>query len=185
MEDLDIIALFFARSEDAMHRTKEKYSRMLRSIIRRILPCPEDVEECENDTYFSAWQTIPPNRPANLKAYLAALARNQALRRYAYLHAEKRNPEMALSFDELAECLSDKSDGGIRYTDDELRDVINTFLGTLRPESRRVFLLRYWEFCSVKEIMQICSISKSKTESILFRTRHKLKKFLEERGYTE
>lgn len=185
MEDREIIELYFQRSEDAMRQTKQKYSGLILSIIRHILSCREDAEECENDTYLAVWQSIPPKRPDNFRAYLAGIARNLACSRYRYLHAEKRNADAALSFEELADCLSDKSDDGIRYTDDELRDTINTFLGTLRPENRRVFLLRYWECCSIKEIMQLCGISKSKTESILFRTRNKLKKFLQERGYTE
>ncbi len=185
MDDKDLIALYNARSEEAISQTEKQYGRLVRHIISQILKRTEDTEECENDTYLSVWNAIPPNRPQSLKAFLAVVARNNALKRYEYLHADKRNPEAAVSFDELAECLSDRSEGGIRYTDAELRETINAFLKTLKPEQRRVFLLRYWQCLSIREITAQCGISKSKAETMLFRTRRKLRTFLEERGYTE
>ncbi len=185
MNDIDIICLYQQRSEQAIAFTKEQYGRLVRHIISRILQSTQDTEECENDTYLAVWHTIPPQQPKHFKAYLAVIARNLALKRYEYLHAEKRNPEAAVSFEELEDCLSDHSDGGIRYTDAELRETINAFLSTLKAEHRKIFLLRYWQCCSVQEIMQHCGSSKSKIESILFRTRSKLRTYLEERGYME
>ena len=182
MKDADIISLYFARSEEAISITREQYGRLIRRIISGILKNQEDTEDCENDTYMNAWNAIPPNRPKSLKAYLAVIARNLAFKRYEYLHAEKRNPEAAVSFDELAECLCSEQASN-SYAGEELRETINAFLGTLSTEHRRIFLLRYWQACSIEEIMQISGFSKSKTESILFRTRNKLRKFLEERGY--
>ncbi len=184
MTDTNLIDLFFARSEDAIARTKEQYGRLVRHIIAGILKSTQDIEECENDTYLSAWNAIPPNRPNSLKAYLAIIARNTALKRYEYLHADKRNAEAAVSFEELAECLCDNSDGD-RRSDAELRDAINGFLKTLKADHRRVFLLRYWQGCSIEEITRQCGFSKSKTESMLFRTRNKMRKYLTERGYRE
>ncbi len=184
MKDADIISLYFARSEQAIRSTKEQYGKLIRHIISGIVKNPEDTDECENDTYYQAWNAIPPNRPNSLKAYLAVIARNQALKRCEYLHAEKRNPEAAVSFDELAECLcSDRASNS--YTDAELRETINAFLRTLKREHRRIFLLRYWQGCSIDEITQLCGGSKSRIESILFRTRKKMRTFLEERGYLE
>lgn len=182
MKDADIISLYFERSEEAISRTREQYGKLIRHIISGILKSPEDTDECENDTYMNAWNAIPPNRPRSLKAYLAVIARNLAFKRYEYLHAEKRNPEAAVSFEELAGCLC-SNPASNSYADEELRDAINAFLKTLKPDHRRIFLLRYWQANSIDEIMQISGFSKSKTESILFRTRKKMRKFLEERGY--
>ncbi len=184
MKDADIISLYFARSEQAISCTREQYGKLIRHIIAGILKNQEDTDECENDTYFQAWNAIPPNRPQSLKAYLAVIARNLAYKRYAYLHAEKRNPEAAVSFEELAESLCSDTAAN-SYEDSELRETINAFLGTLKAEHRRIFLLRYWQACSIDEITQLCGFSKSKTESILFRTRRKLHTYLKERGYLE
>ncbi|MBE6850431.1 MAG: RNA polymerase sigma factor [Ruminococcus sp.] len=182
MTDASIIELYFSRSEEAIAGTKAQYGRLVRHIIAGILKSTQDVEECENDTYLCVWNTIPPNHPHSLKAYLAVIARNMALKRYEYLHAEKRNAEFSVSFEELAECICDNAQDA-QHSDSELRDTINGFLKTLKADHRRVFLLRYWQGCSIEEIMQQCGFSKSKTESMLFRTRHKLRKYLTERGY--
>lgn len=185
MEEKALIQLYFDRSEKALDVTKQTYGRLIRTILRRFLPLEHDVEECENDTYLAIWQNIPPQNPQSLKAYIAGIARNLAYNRYRYLHAEKRDAAITVSFDELAECLCDRTDDGIHRTDDELRETMHAFLDSLKPEARRMFLLRYWEGCSIQEIMQQCHCSKSKAESLLFRTRGKLKAFLQERGYME
>ena len=179
MKDSEIVKLYLSRSETAITESKKRYSRLIQHIIRKIIRNPLDAEECENDTYLSAWQSIPPNQPKSLKAYLSVIARNTACKRYEYLTAEKRNPEMLISLDELGDCIADNS--GQDFTDDVLKETINSFLETLKKDQRRVFLLRYWKFCSVQEIVDETGFSKSKIETMLFRTRNKLKKYLTER----
>ncbi|MCI8513366.1 MAG: sigma-70 family RNA polymerase sigma factor [Lachnospiraceae bacterium] len=182
MEDKDILRLYFERSEYAVEETKKKYGNMLRALAARILSDRRDAEECENDTYLGAWRTIPPQNPQNLPAYLARIARNQALKRYEFLRAGKRNRELEVSFEELEGCLADieKGDAG---REDELADSLNDFLGNLEKENRRVFLLRYWYCLSVREITAECEMTRSQVESRLFRTRSKLRQFLTERGF--
>ncbi|MCI8668834.1 MAG: sigma-70 family RNA polymerase sigma factor [Lachnospiraceae bacterium] len=181
MEDSNIIALFFERSEHAIKETEIKYGKLIRSIAFRILKHPADTEECENDTYMGMWTSIPPVCPGNLKAYAAKTARNQALKKYRFQHAEKRNPEVTVSLSELEEQLSDGMNSLEKslFEDRELADIINSFLADLKPGTRQVFMLRYWYFLSIKEIMSECGMSKSKVESILFRTRCRLKEYLE------
>ena len=181
MDDSAIIDLFFERSESALTETKKKYGGLIISIAMRILGNKSDAEECENDTYMGAWNTIPPRKPDNLTAFLARIARNQAMKKYEFINAAKRNPKAAVSLNELGDCISDEGDT-IRYSDGVLAEAINSFLSELGEESRKVFLLRYWYFADIREICERCGISKSKAESMLFRTRKKLKKFLEERG---
>ncbi len=103
MTDHEITALFLQRSETAIRESQVKYGALVRRIIGSILHNTQDIEECENDTYLSAWQSIPPNQPRSLKAYLASIARNTAYNRADYLSAAKRKPEALVSLDELAE----------------------------------------------------------------------------------
>lgn len=84
MEDLQIIELFFQRSEEAVSQTDRKYGRFLRSVAGRILSIPEDSEEVVNDTYLVAWNKIPPEVPKALKYYLSRITRNLALSRFDY-----------------------------------------------------------------------------------------------------
>ncbi|MBP1559914.1 MAG: sigma-70 family RNA polymerase sigma factor [Oscillospiraceae bacterium] len=180
MDDGSIISLFLERSENAIHETKIKYGRLVVSTAMRILGNQADAEECENDTYMGVWSAIPPQRPLNFKTFLLKIARNQALKRYHFLNAEKRNPNVEIPLEELYECADESTSAA--YSDDALAEIMNGFLALLNEETRRVFMLRYWYFASVKEITEECGISKSKAESMLFRTRKKLKKYLEEKG---
>jgi len=181
MEDENIIELFFERSENAVRETRTQYGSLIRTAAKRILRCDADAEECENDVYMAVWNSIPPNRPNSLKAFLLKITRNHALKKYEYLTAEKRNPNAAVSLDELGDC-ADTAGEDIRFGDRELAELINNFLGSLNDEARKVFMLRYWGFLSIREITERCGISKSKAESMLFRTRKKLKEYLNENG---
>lgn len=182
MDDSTIIDLYWARSEQAIRETELKYSKLFYQIASHILHDPADAEECVNDTYLGAWNTIPPTRPRELAAFLCRIARNLALRKYQQIHAAKRNPAVAVSYEELEACLSDRQSGGQHELDDRLADCINRFLDTLDREPRKVFIRRYWYFDSVQEIMHRFQMSKSKVESMLFRTRQKLRIWIEEEG---
>ena len=60
MEDKDIVALYWARSEEAIRRTAEKYGAYCGQIIRRVLGDGRDAEECLSDTWLGAWNAMPP-----------------------------------------------------------------------------------------------------------------------------
>lgn len=185
MDDIRIFDLFLQRDEEAIRQTEMKYGRLLISVADNILRSREDARECLNDTYLGAWEAIPPARPQVLSAYLCRIARNLALKKYEYIHAAKRNPIVAVSFDELEAVLADKETELAvedKYSDDQLAECIRDFLATLDDSSRNVFIRRYWYFDSIKDIVHRYCISKSKVESILFRTRRKLRVWLDERG---
>ncbi|MBE6112824.1 MAG: sigma-70 family RNA polymerase sigma factor [Peptococcaceae bacterium] len=182
MMDKHIIQLYFERSEDAIRLTAETYGRYLYTIAHRILHDKEEAEESVNDTYHGAWNAIPPNRPDSLKLFLARITRNLSLDRLEYLLAKKRNRNMEMVLDELHECIPDKSDVEQRLEQHQITDVLNRFLGSLEEQNRMIFLERYWYAESVKEISEKWSYSESKVKSILFRTRKKLKNWLEQEG---
>ena len=61
MEDNEIIELYWNRSQQAIVETSIKYGKQLHTLAERILYNHEDSEECVNDTYHIAWNTLPPN----------------------------------------------------------------------------------------------------------------------------
>lgn len=182
MEDQNIIALYFQRAETAISETKNKYSRLLLSISYGILKIMADAEECENDTYLKTWNAIPPKQPENLPAFLSKIVRNLSLDRYDSLHAEKRGGgEVPVVLEELSEVLPDK--GSIPGEENELSGLIDSFLATLKPEIRNIFMRRYWFMDSVSEIAEESGFGLSKVKMSLSRTREQLKHFLEQEGY--
>ena len=66
MEDQKIIDLYFARDEEAIQATSEKYGAYCLAVARNILNDQEDAEECVNDTWMRAWDAMPPQRPQSL-----------------------------------------------------------------------------------------------------------------------
>ena len=184
MDDKSIVALFWNRNEQAIEAAAEKYGSYCRTIALRILENTFDAEECVNDTYKAAWDSIPPNKPAILSTYLGKLTRRISLKVLRARDTQKRgNNEVALSIEELHECVPDSFSLSDEIEFKELVHSINTFLSQLPISERRVFILRYWHGYPIAEICERFGYSKSKVESMLHRTRSKLKKQLMKEGY--
>lgn len=185
MQDNEIINLYEKRFESAITHTKIQYGKMIFSLIYHIIGNPQDTEECENDTYLGIWNSIPPQKPHNFKAYILKIARNRALKKVEYLSAAKRNNYNNVSFDELNDILMNHEKLIEEMTESDLAEQLNEFLSKLNENNRKVFMLRYWYFRTIQEIMDECNMSKSKVESTLFRVRNKLREYLKERHYYE
>lgn len=183
MQDKQIIDLFFARDERAVLQTKQKYGKMCFSIANNILHNREDTAECENDTYFALWNSIPPENPRNLGAFLAKITRNIAIKKVREKTAQKRGGGQAeLPLDELIDCLADKNGFEEQLRAEELSELLNCFLNALEKTERNVFVCRYWYCDSVSDIASNFGFSKSKVKMMLLRTREKLSAFLGREG---
>ncbi len=185
MEDERIVSLFWARREEAIAHTKKKYGRLLYSVAYRILRNREDSEECENDTYFSAWNSIPPSKPNSLTAYLCGICRNRAINRYEYDRAEKRNVEMKEVFEEMREMAEEGDQVEDAYQAKELGRAISKFLMEKNQRKRGIFVARYYFAASLEEIAQAYGVSLSAVKTSLFRMRKELRRYLEQEGWYE
>ena len=185
LNDTDIIALYWQRKELAILETQKKYENYLTKIAYNILCDAEDSKESVNDTYLRAWNSMPPNRPDILSAYLAKITRRLSIDIFRKKHSQKRfGSQYADSLSELEESLS----GGdsTRQTVDVhlLAEAINRYLRSLSLEARNIFICRYYFSDSIKDISSYLHISEAKIKSSLFRSRSGLKIFLEKEGFT-
>ena len=184
MDDNMIVDMLWKRTEDALENVCAKYGTLCHSVSYSILRSHEDAEECVNDTYMKIWTSIPPNRPNNLKAYIAKIARNLSIDKLRGSSANKRgsvNRDVALS--ELEDCLPDVFSVEDALEQKELAEAINRFLLNLPAEQRLRFVGRYWNYLSVTDLAEEFEFSKSKIKSILFRVRGELRTALESEGY--
>ncbi len=179
MDDSEILGLFLARSEKAIEALYGKYGRYCAGIAMSVLGNREDAEECVNDAYLRVWNSIPPNEPEPLRPYVGKIIRNCAIDMYERVHAKKRSAYMTVLFDELAEVIPDTMEdcSGIA-------EAIDTFLRTLDMDTRIIFIRRYWYADSIKALTASTGMSGSKITSLLFRTRNKLRIYLEKEGIT-
>ena len=181
MDDAEIVKLFYERSEDALREVRGKYEKLCRYISMKILNNPEDADECVNETYLRAWNSIPPSKPDSLRAFLGKIARNLSLDLYNKKRAGKRGGEPQAVLDELVECIPSENARDI-VDEIALRDALNAFLKTLSADTRKIFMRRYWYMSEIREIAHDYNFSESKVKMSLARTREKLRKFLEKEG---
>lgn len=178
MQDSEIVELYFERNERAVTESDLKYGKRLRQASFNILRDGYEAEECVNDTYFKAWNTIPPTRPSSLMAFLLRIARNLSLDRWRMRSALKRDG-VTLPLEEISEIVSG-------YGDDEpsrreITSAINDFLRKESEIDRKIFIRRYFYLEPLVEISKSFSLSLSRVKSKLFRMRKRLRKILIER----
>ena len=181
MEDEKIIELFWTRDQMAISETRTKYGNRLLKLAERILQKLQDAEESVSDTYFRAWNTIPPTRPQHLYAYLAKICRLASYEKLDWLNAQKRNAEVISLTSELELCIPDNT-SELQMEAGEIGRLLDVFLATLKREQRMIFMRRYWYGDTISEIAQSFRIGESKVKTSLFRTRSKLRDFLEREG---
>ncbi len=188
MEDARIIELFWDRDETALRETAGKYSHFCFGIAWKILASREDSEECVNDTWLSAWESIPPARPSILSAFLGRITRNHAIDRLRKKYAAKRMDLHLTSLSDITDevealnrqlCVSLERQVEAK----ELIRLIDTFLEGLSERDRDLFMRRYWHMDSIAELAKRHGISESSVKSNLFRTRKKLRKALLKERY--
>ena len=181
MDDLEIIELYFARNEQAIHETDVKYGKLCFSVANNILNNNEDSEECVNDTYLSVWNKIPPTRPNSFVTFICKIVRNLSMKKLDFKLTKKRSSNAVISFSELEEILPDN-----RITPDvndkEIGRLISDFLEKEKEDARNVFIRKYWFFDSISDIAARYSFSESKVKSMLYHTRNKLREHLQKEG---
>ncbi len=183
MDDSRIVALFLARREQAIAEVEAKYAAACRNIARNILKNERDAEECVNDAYLAVWNTIPPERPDPLKAYIFRIVRNIAVAKYHANTAVKRNSYYDTALEELEECLTTGDTVEAEITARELTGRINCFLSDMDEESRMLFVRRYWYGDGVGALAERFGTSRNNVSVRLSRIREKLKKELQKEGY--
>ena len=183
LPDEKIIDLYFDRDERAIDETDLKYRKYLFTVAYNILYSNEDCEECLNDTYVGAWNTMPPQRPLNLKAFLATILRRNAINRYREAQMQKRVPSnLTSALEELDYMLS--SDTIENEIDAQrLGEIISAYLKTLSKRQRYIFMSRYYMAESIDKIASDMSVSKSTVNKEIALIKEGLKNALEKEGY--
>lgn len=184
MDDQTIINLFWAREEQAITETEKKYGPYCRSIARNILRNVSDQEECLNDTWLHTWNSLPPQRPSVFPVYLGTITRNLSLNRIRHASAQKRGANrLELAYEELQESVPAGSTVEEQVATRELGRKLDRFLRNLPQKDCCIFLRRYWYMDTNSQIAQRYHMTEGGIKANLYRTRKKLKAYLEQEGY--
>ena len=183
MDDAGIVDLYWARSERAIKETERKFGGYCRTVAYNVLSDVSDAEECVNDTWMKAWNSMPTDRPRRLAPYLGKMTRWLSLSRLRQKNSLKRGGgELPLVLDELAEVLDSGADTQKTLELRELELALRRLVDMLGKDERDVFLSRYWYIASIAEIAEKFGLTESNVKTMLHRTRKKLLKQLKEEG---
>ncbi len=177
--DEDILDLYFARNEAAIRETDRRYGKVCMQVSMGVLASRPDAEECVNDTYLKAWNTIPPTRPRSLCAYVCRIARNLSVNRLRDMTAAKRSRDLTVSLEELSACIPAPTE-----EDRNLPRYISAFLRAEDELDRRIFMGKYFYGQSVKDLAREWDLTANAVSLRLHKSRERLRIYLAERGYT-
>ena len=130
---------------------------------------------------MKVWNTIPPEKPRSLCAYVAKIVRNLSLDKLRYNTRSKRYGETDALLSELEECIPATDNTERSAENNELKNTLNSFIGTLDERTRKIFVLRYFACYSIADISQRLALTETNITSILNRTRTKLRKCLSDK----
>lgn len=179
MEDAKITELLFRKDEGGLSALKAKYGKLMLKLCRRHLKSAEDAEEVFNDALLSVWESIPPARPDNLRAYVCKISRRQSVSRVRYNTAKMRSVDLIT---ELDECVPFDYTPESAAEEAELSRAINDWLKSQSERGQKLFALRYFYAETVKSAARACSMTENAGAAALLRMRKSLKNYLIERG---
>ena len=181
IDDEKIIELFFERSEQGIRELDNKYGAICHNLSYNIVNNRQDAEECVNDAYLGAWNTIPPVHPNPLLSYIVKIVRNISIKIYWRKGAAKRSSHYTIALEEIEACIADRKTVEDEIEVRELARIIEEFLDTLTLENRVIFMRRYWFSDSYKDIADFVGLSEKSISVRLTRIREKMKQYLIER----
>lgn len=177
LSDSELVRLYLKRDDTASELCMEKYSARLLRLASTFLTDKRDIEECVNDTFLKAWSCIPPNEPTELFPFLARICRCTAYDIIKRSKTAKRTAQIVEFTREMEECIPDTL-SRTEVPDEELAELLNSFLDSLSHDNRVIFVRHYWFGESISEIAARFGFSESKVKTSLYRTRISLKNYL-------
>lgn len=183
MQDREIVNALFERDESVLGEISGRFGKLCLKIALNVLGNAEEAEECVNDAYLNIWESIPPARPENLRAFICKITRNLAVNRVKFNAAKKRSLGSVISLTELENTIGEVPEIEMITDYNALGELIDKFLRTEKLEAQLIFMRRYFFLDSITEIAKMYGYGESKVKSVLFRTRKRLEKFLIKEGF--
>lgn len=182
LSDEKIVELFFARNEQAIDETDRKYKIYLIKVAYNILSDRDESEQCLDDTYVRAWNSIPPQRPTSLRAYLSTVIRNCALNLHRAKESGRRVPSsLTQSLDELDFLIPDQTDD--LQANEDLSRALSEFISSLDQRRMYIFMSRYYLSRPIGEIADLLGVSRSTVNKEIATIKVLLKEKLESEGF--
>ncbi len=187
MTDLQLVEQTLAGSEEGFRALVVRHERRVYNLLVRMLRNPALAEELTQETFLKAFTHLRSFDPGyKFSNWILRIAHNAAI------DAVRRRGPQEVSLDEpdqreqgrLDTWLVDPKSGAAAETVErqDLGRLLRTAMDHLRPEYRRVVVLRYQEELSYEDIADITGLPVGTIKSHLHRARAEMAEFLRERG---
>lgn len=169
----------------------DKYERRVFRIARHITGNQEDAEDVLQETFLKAYSHLKSfEGQSKFYTWLVRIAVNEAL-----MKLRKRKTDRSVSLDEELDTGEDtvvreiavwEDDPEQKFSREELREILDKAVDSLRPAFRTVFVLRDIEDLSTEDTAKALDLSIPAVKSRLLRARlqlrEKLTKFFKRKG---
>ena len=183
MNDDALVDIILRNTSEGMTIAIEQYGGAVKKICRTILSGypGEDVEEIVSDSFVALWKAIETGRydgSVSVKSYLYGIARKTALNKKRKLTKRRttENIDHVIDFADV-----DVEQEAIRKVDYQ---ILNEIIMELESPDKEIFIYRYYEQYSIKEIAAKLKIKTKTVENKISRGRAGLKKKLVQCGVT-
>ncbi len=184
MTDTELVERLWSRDESALGEVSARYGSGCLKIARNVLGNDADAEECVSDAWLRLWNAVPPERPQKLRAYLARITRNLAVKRLEAKLAQKRGGgESEQVREELQECLPGENGVEGDFDAKELEAAVNRFVHALPEREGDIFIRRVFYTERASDIAARYGVSAHTVTVTLSRTRRKLRTYLIKEGF--
>ncbi|OUJ70276.1 RNA polymerase sigma factor [Hymenobacter crusticola] len=180
--DAELVAQLQAGEVAAFRLLVERYQGPVYRTALSLLRSPEEAEDVAQEVFVEVYQTIARFRgEAALRTWLYRLATSRALKQRRKARAKKRFAFLTTLLGANHEVLHERPDHRhplALLEDQQGQQQLVEAIARL-PDSQQVaFTLRHEQELSYEEIAAVLDTSRSAVESLLFRARQSLRKFL-------
>jgi RNA polymerase sigma-70 factor (ECF subfamily) len=178
--DHDLVRAALGGSERAFRQLVERYERGVLGLVMRIVLNREDAEDVAQEAFVKAFTKLDTFDPAyKFSNWLFKIAHNTALDALRRRGAEPSVAPAAWSADAEDDPLARLPDDRAPAPDEaaadaEFRGDVERALGRLRPEYRKVIVLRHLEGMAYEDIADVLELPLGTVKTSLFRARREL-----------
>jgi RNA polymerase sigma-70 factor (ECF subfamily) len=190
-DDIELIERARAGDTRAFDELVQRYERKIFRLAKNITGNDEDAEDVLQESFLKAYSHLDSFQgESKFYTWLVRIAVNEAL-----MKLRKRKSDRTVSLDEPVETSDEpvareiavwEDDPEKKYSQDELRDILDRAVESLKPSFRTVFILRDIEELSTEETAEALGISIPAVKSRLLRARlqlrEKLTRFFRRKG---
>lgn len=179
MNGIDLEERLRSGDELAYAEVIDLYSPLVASIISNLgggALTAEDIEEAASDTFITLWKNKGQIHNGKLRGYICAIAKSRAWDKL------RSNPPDSDDIEELSVEAGERTE--VELERRELAEQLRKALEGLEMPDREIIIRRYYYYQKPAEISEIMGIKLNTVKTKLQRGREKLKRILEEGGFS-